>query len=110
MPADKLPHTKPCTLKMRAAGFCKVLAPMYQTIRGHFRKNPLCKNLEPRKDISVSPSWCFTCHGKKLEHMRIYIIYKIYIIYIINFLACMLHPEQFTGPTYIQFELQARNL
>jgi hypothetical protein len=67
MLADKLPHTKPGTSKMRTAGFCKVLTPMYQTIRSHIPEERPCKNLETRKDITVSPSWCPTCHGKKVR-------------------------------------------
>jgi hypothetical protein len=42
IPADKLPHTKPCTLKMRTAGFYKALARMYQTIRDHIPEEPPC--------------------------------------------------------------------
>jgi len=40
IPADKLQHTKPCTLKMRTAGCYKVLARMYQTIRDHIPEEP----------------------------------------------------------------------
>jgi len=40
IPAGKLPHAKPCTLKMRTARFYKMLAPMYQIIRGHIPEEP----------------------------------------------------------------------